>query len=490
MSAQLQFEVKPRKMFIGGEWRDARSGETFETINPATGEPTTHIAKAGEEDVDLAVQAARKAFESGAWATMSAADRGKILWKIGDLLMQHADEVAYLETIDCGKPIAESRHVDVPMVAELFQYYAGWATKIQGETIPVRGPFFNYTLREPIGVVGAISPWNFPLLLACWKIAPALAAGNTVVAKPSEATSLSLLRLAELTQDAGLPAGAFNVVTGPGSSVGAALVRHPGVDKIAFTGSTTTGQQIMREAAGTLKKITLELGGKSPNIVLADADLDQAARGAFVGIFYNKGEVCAAGSRLLVEESIHDQLMEKLIERTKKATPGDPLNPRTRLGPLASKEQLDKVTHYVDVGKSEGAKLVIGGDRPSLGDGRGYFFNPTIFDQVDNRMTIAQEEIFGPVLATIPVKNIEDAIEKANATTYGLAAAVWTRDIKKAHRVARAVKAGTVWINTYNVYDVASPFGGYKASGFGRELGMHALEHYTQVKSVWVDLSE
>jgi acyl-CoA reductase-like NAD-dependent aldehyde dehydrogenase len=490
MSAQLQYEVTPKKLFVGGEWRDSLSGETFQTINPATGEPITHLALAGDEDVDLAVRAARQAFEEGAWAKMSAADRGKILWKIGDLLMQYADEVAYLETIDCGKPIAESRTIDIPMVAELFQYYAGWTTKIHGETIPVKGPFFNYTLREPLGVVAAISPWNFPLLLASWKIAPALAAGNTVIAKPSEQTSLSLLRLAEITQEAGLPAGAFNVVTGPGSRVGAALVRHPGVDKIAFTGETSTGQQIMREAAGTLKKITLELGGKSPNIVLADADLDQAARGAFVGIFYNKGEVCAAGSRLFVEESVHDQLMDRLIARTKKAAPGDPLNPKTRLGPLASRAQLEKVTQYVEIGKQEGARLVVGGDRPQIGDGNGFFFNPTIFDEVSNSMKIAQEEIFGPVLATIRVKDINDAIRQANETIYGLAAAVWTKDIKKAHRVARELKAGTVWINTYNIYDVASPFGGYKKSGFGRELGMHALEHYTQVKSVWVDLSE
>lgn len=490
MSARLPFEVKPKKLFIGGEWRESRSGETFETINPATSEPITQIALASDEDVDLAVRAARQAFEEGDWAKLSAADRGKILWKIGDLLMQYADEVAYLETIDCGKPIAESRHIDIPMVAELFQYYAGWATKIHGETIPVKGPFFNYTLREPIGVVAAISPWNFPLLLASWKIAPALAAGNTIIVKPSEQTPLSVLRLAEIAQEAGLPPGAFNVVTGPGNRVGTALVRHPGVDKIAFTGSTTTGQQIMREAAGTLKKVTLELGGKSPNIVLADADLDQAARGAFVGIFYNKGEVCAAGSRLFVEESVHDELMERLIARTQKATPGDPLNPKTRLGPLASQAQLEKVAHYVEVGKQEGARLVVGGDRPQIGDGKGYFFNPTIFDEVSNTMTIAQEEIFGPVLATIPVKDLDDAVRQANATIYGLAAAVWTKDIKKAHRVARGLKAGTVWINTYNIYDVASPFGGYKQSGFGRELGVHALEHYTQVKSVWVDLSE
>ncbi|MBI3949014.1 MAG: betaine-aldehyde dehydrogenase [Acidobacteria bacterium] len=489
MSAQLQFEVKPRKLFIGGEWRDPLSGQTFETINPATGEPITQVALASDEDVDLAAQAARKAFEEGPWTKMSSTDRGKILWKIGDLLMQNADEMAYLETLDCGKPISESRHIDIPMVAELFQYYAGWTTKIHGETIPVKGPFLNYTLREPVGIVAAITPWNFPLLLASWKIAAALAAGNTVILKPSEETPLSALRLAEIVQEAGLPAGAFNVVTGAGE-VGAALVRHPGVDKIAFTGSTATGQQIMREAAGTLKKVTLELGGKSPNIVLADADLDRAVRGAFLGIFYNNGQVCTAGSRLFVEESIHDQLLEQLVARTKKTAPGDPLHPKTRLGPIANKAQFEKVTRYVEIGKDEGAKLIVGGDRPQIDDGKGYFFNPTIFDDVDNRMRIAQEEIFGPVLATIRVKDINDAIRQANETIYGLAAAVWTRDIKKAHRLARELKAGTVWINTYNMYDVASPFGGYKQSGFGRELGMHALEHYTQVKSVWVDLSE
>jgi aldehyde dehydrogenase (NAD+) len=341
-------------------------------------------------------------------------------------------------------------------------------------------------VREPVGVVAAITPWNFPLLLACWKIAPALAAGNTVIVKPSEYTPLSILRFAEIAEHAGVPPGVLNVLTGP-ADVGAALVRHPGVDKIAFTGSTATGRAIMKEAAETLKKVTLELGGKSPNLIFADADLDPAVRGAFLGIFYNNGQVCAAGSRLLVEESVHDLVMEKLLERARRATPGDPLDPKTRLGPLASESQLRKVEYYVNAGIRENATLVLGGERLSR---KGYFFTPTIFDRVTNAMTIGQEEIFGPVLAVMPFKDVEEAVEIANGTIYGLAAGIWTRDVKKAHRLARALKAGTVWINAYNVYDPASPFGGYKMSGFGRELGFHALEHYTQIKSVWVNWGE
>jgi aldehyde dehydrogenase (NAD+)/phenylacetaldehyde dehydrogenase len=407
------------------------------------------------------------------------------------MLAARAEEFALRETLDMGKPIIEGKSIEVPIAAEIFQYYAGFANKIHGETIPVKGSFFNYTLREPLGVVATITPWNFPLLLAVWKIAPALACGNTIVHKPSKETSLSSLLLADLLREAGVPDGAFNVVTGPGSSTGMALVRHAGVDKIAFTGDTSTGQTIMREAAGTLKRISLELGGKSPNVVFADADLDAAARGAFVGIFYNKGEVCAAGSRLLVEESAHDALMEKLLGRVKKAQPGDPLDPKTRLGPLATKEQLAKVSGYVEKGLGEGAKLVAGGKRAKVGGSeKGYFFEPTVFDSVTNQMSIAREEIFGPVLSTIAFKDVDDAIAKANDTIYGLASGVWTRDVRKAHKVARAIKAGTVWVNTYNMYDAGSPFGGYKRSGFGRELGQHALEGYTQVKSVWIDLGE
>lgn len=482
-------KVRPGRLFIGGKWIEAASGKTFETINPANGEPLAAVAEGDALDIDFAVKAARKAFESDPWASMSAADRGKIIWKIGDLILKYADEFARLESLDNGKPIWESKNIDLPQTADVFQYYAGWATKIHGETVPVKGNYFAYTLREPVGVVGGIIPWNFPLLLASWKVAPALACGNTMVLKPAEQTPLTALRLAEICQEAGLPDGVLNVVTGFGPTAGAALVKHPDVDKIAFTGSYQVGQEIMRNAASTLKKISLELGGKSPNIVFADADLDAAVKGATVGIFYNKGEVCCAGSRLFVEEKIHDQFLEKLLERAKKLVPGDPLDPKTRLGPLVSDEQLRKVTSYIEAGKREGAKLVCGGDRPAVGNGKGYFLNPTVFDDVKNEMKIAREEIFGPVLATIRFADFDEVIAKSNDTFYGLAAAIWTKEIKKAHTAARALKAGTVWINTINMFDSTVPFGGYKMSGFGRELGQHALELYTQVKSVWVDLN-
>jgi acyl-CoA reductase-like NAD-dependent aldehyde dehydrogenase len=490
MATATQIQVKPGKLFIGGKWVDATSGKTFPTINPATGEVITQIAEGDDRDVDAAVKAARKAYESGAWPEMSASERGRILWKIGDLIDKYNEEFGTLETIDNGKPIFESRQVDMPMVAEVFRYYAGWATKIHGETVPVRGPFLNYTLREPLGVVAAITPWNFPLLLASWKVAPALAAGNTVVLKPASWTPLTALRFGEVCQEAGLPDGVVNVITGPGATMGKALVRHPGVDKIGITGETSTGQQILRDSADTLKRVTLELGGKSPNIVFADADLEAAVRGATTGIFYGKGEVCAAGSRLFVDKKIKDEFMQKLVERTKKLQPGDPLDPKTRFGALVSERQMNTVLGYIEKGKAEGAKLVAGGERARVGDGKGFFVQPTVFDNVRNDMTIAREEIFGPVLATIEFGSVEDAVREANQTPYGLAAAVWTRDIAKAHRVARMLQAGTVWINTYNNYDPAAAFGGYKMSGYGRELSMHALESYTQVKSVWVNLKD
>lgn len=489
MTATAEAPAIQNRLFINGEFVDARSGETFGTTNPATEELITEVASAGPEDVDLAVQAARAQMEPGSeWQKMKPRDRAKVLWRLADMLSTRAAEIGHIETIDNGKPIFESQFVDTPAAAECLYYFAGWSGKVTGETLPVNENAFTYTLREPVGVVGAITPWNFPLMLAVWKIAPALACGNTVVIKPASNTSLSLLKFAEYAKECGLPPGVLNVVPGRGSVVGNAMVDHPGVDAIAFTGSAEVGRGIMARAAKTLKKVALELGGKSPNIVFADADLDAAAKGALNAIFYGKGEVCAAGSRLLVEESAHDELMEKVIERVNKIQAGDPLHPKTRLGAVVSKEQMESVLGYIETGKSEGAKLVAGGERADIGTGKGYFVKPTIFDDVSPEHRIAKEEIFGPVLATIRFKDAEDAVVKANATVYGLAAAVWTRDVSKAHRTARAVKAGTVWVNTYNLYDPSLPFGGFKESGFGRDQGRDALEKYTQTKSVWVNL--
>jgi acyl-CoA reductase-like NAD-dependent aldehyde dehydrogenase len=480
--------VEQKKLLINGEWRAATGGKTMPVVNPATEEVIAEVASADKSDVDAAVAAARAAL-AGPWGQMSARDRGRLVWKLAERLMERADEIARLETLHNGKPIVESRQVEIPAAAECFQYFAGWADKVHGETVPVKGNHFVYTLREPVGVVAAIVPWNFPLLLAAWKVAPALACGNVVLLKPASQTPLTAIALGEIASEVGFPPGVLNIITGPGSSVGQAIVEHPDIDKVAFTGDTSTGKQIMRSSADTLKKITLELGGKSPNIVLPDADMEAAIRGATIGIFYGKGEVCAAGSRLLVDRSIKDAFMEKLVARARKMVPGDPLDPKTRLGAIASKGQLERVLRYVETGKKEGAALVAGGGRADIGTGRGYFMQPTIFDNVTPEMTIAREEIFGPVLATIEFSDLDEAIARANDSPYGLAAAVWTKDIKKAHYVARRLQAGTVWINTYNVYDTAAGFGGYKQSGFGREMGVHALEHYTQVKTVWVDLN-
>jgi aldehyde dehydrogenase (NAD+) len=477
-----------KQLFINGEWRDASGGQTIEVVNPATEEVIAEVASAGKADVDAAVAAARAALD-GPWSKLSARERGRLIWKIGEKLLERADEIARLETLHNGKPIFESRQIEVPAAAECFQYYAGWADKIHGETIPVKGNYLTYTLREPVGVVAAIVPWNFPLLLTAWKVAPALAAGNTVIVKPASQTPLTALALADIATEVGLPPGVLNIVTGPGASVGQMLVEHSGIDKIAFTGDTATGRAIMRGSAESLKRITLELGGKSPNIVFPDADLDAALRGATTGIFYGKGEVCAAGSRLLVDKSIKDEFVAKVAARASKMAPGDPLDPKTRLGAISSRKQLENNLRYIDTAKREGAQLVAGGSRADIGTGKGYFLQPTVFDGVRPEMTIAREEIFGPVLATIEFADIDEAIARANDSQYGLAAAVWTRDIKKAHYVARKLQAGTVWINTYNIYDTAVPFGGYKQSGFGREMSAHALEHYTQVKSVWVDLN-
>jgi aldehyde dehydrogenase (NAD+) len=489
MATATQAKIEAGKLLIGGEWRDASGGKTFETINPATGEVLTTVAEASAVDVDAAVAAARKAFDdlAGPWRKMSASERGRVLWKISELVEKHIDELAELETLDNGKPIFESRYVDMPMVADVFRYYAGWATKLYGETININESAFTYTLREPVGVVGAIVAWNFPLLLASWKLGPALACGNTVVLKPAEQTPLSALRFGELCREAGLPPGVLNLVTG-GPETGKALVGHAQVDKVAFTGSTVVGKEIMRSAADSLKRVSLELGGKSPNIVFADADLDNAVKGAINGIFYGKGEVCCAGSRLFVEKKVEDEFMTKLVERTKKLRPGDPLDPKTRLGAIVSEQQMKTVLGYIEAGKKEGAQVMIGGNRVEVGNGKGYFIEPTVFGGVRNEMKIAQEEIFGPVLATLPFDDVEQVAEQANRNPYGLAAAIWTRDIKKAHALSRRLKAGTVWINTYGLMDAGLPFGGFKQSGFGRELGAAALEAYTEVKSVWLSL--
>ena len=481
--------MKAGEIFVGGKWQAPVAGETYQPVNPANEELLTPVGKGDERDIELAVAAARKAFDEGPWPRMSPHERGRIVWRLGDLVQQNLDEMAKLESLCTGKTMFDSGKVEIPFAAEVFRYYAGWATKIHGETLPLRDNAFTFTLRHPVGVVGAIVPWNFPFLLSSWKLGPALAAGNTVVLKPASQTPLTALKFADLCQEAGLPEGVVNVVTGPGGKVGMALVRDPRVDKIAFTGSTDVGKQIMREAAGTLKRLSLELGGKSPNIVFADADLEAAARGAMTGIFYNKGEVCAAGSRLFLEEKIHDDFMAKLTDKVKGMKVGDPMDKATRMGPVVSRAQMDTVLSYIEAGKRDGARVVAGGGRANVGNGKGYYIEPTIFDGVSNSMKIAREEIFGPVLSVIPFKSVEDGIAQGNQTTYGLAAAVWTRDVAKAFRAARALRAGTVWVNAYNLFDAALPFGGFKESGFGREMGSVGLDHYTEVKTVWVDLS-
>jgi aldehyde dehydrogenase (NAD+) len=485
MMMKEDVKINPGKLFINGKWVDSVSGKTFDTLNPATEEVLTCVAEGDSADIDLAVAAARKAFEEGPWRNIDARDRGRVLLEIANLIEKNKEELALLETLDNGKPISETTNVDIPLVIDCFIYYAGWADKIHGETIPVRGDFFNYTLREPVGVVGQIIPWNFPLLMAAWKIAPALACGNTVVLKPAEQTPLTALRLGEICQEAGLPDGVLNIVPGYGPTAGAALAEHMDVDKIAFTGAHTTGRIIMQAASKNLKRISLELGGKSPNIVFADSDIDSAVDGAMTGIFFNQGEVCCAGSRLFLEKSIHEEFVEKLSNKAAGMRVGNPEDAATQMGAQVSKEQFDKILGYIDIGKKEGAKLVTGGERSGE---KGYFIKPTIFDAVDNNMKIAKEEIFGPVVSTITFDDVSEVVRQGNLSIFGLAAAVWTRDIKKAHRLAKDLKAGTIWINTYNALDTASPFGGYKQSGFGRELGVHALELYTQVKSVWINL--
>lgn len=479
-------EVKDQPLFIGGKWQDSASGKTFPTLNPATGEVICQVAEGDKADVDQAVQAARTAFESGPWPKMSAAERGRLLYRLADLIEAHRDELAALESLDNGKPYRDAYNIDLPLSVKCYRYYAGWADKIHGKTIPIEGPYFCYTRHEPVGVVGQIIPWNFPLLMQAWKWGPSLAAGCTLVLKPAEQTPLTALRVAQLAQEAGFPDGVINVVPGFGPTAGAALSGHMDVDKVAFTGEHTTGQIIMEAAArSNLKRISLELGGKSPNIVLADADLDAAIEGAYFGLFFNQGQCCCAGSRLFVEDRVHDEFVDRLVAKAKARKVGDPFDPTTEQGPQVSQEQFDKVMGFIESGKKEGAKMLCGGERVGS---RGYFIQPTIFDGVTDTMRIAREEIFGPVMNVLRFKDLEDVTRRGNATQFGLAAAVWTRDISKAHRLANSLRAGTVWVNCYDVFDSAAPFGGYKMSGQGRELGEYALELYTEVKTVTVRL--
>jgi betaine-aldehyde dehydrogenase len=485
-----QSEPRRQQLFIDGQFVDSESGKTFTSPNPATGETFAEVAEGDKADVDKAVAAARKAYE-GKWSKMSARDRGRLLYKLSQLIERDAAQLAELETRDNGKPIKESTYIDLPGVVENFEYFAGWATKIEGETIPVPGQMFNYTLREPLGVCGQIIPWNFPLLMAAWKLAPALAAGNTVVLKPAEQTPVTALELAKLIQEAGFPEGVVNIVTGYGETAGAALASHPGIDKIAFTGSSEVGKIIARAAAENLTKVSLELGGKAPNVIFADADMDQAVNGAMMGIFFNQGQVCCAGSRIFVEEKAKDEFLARFKEKAERVKVGDPMDKATGMGPQVSAEQLNRIKGYVDIAREEGATVFSGGGSPELAEEfkNGYFFQPTIFSEVDNKMRVAQEEIFGPVSSVITFKDDDELIQKANDTIYGLSAGIWTQNITRAHRFAKAIKAGVVWINTYNMMNAASPFGGYKQSGYGREMGKGALDLYTQVKSVWVDLS-
>lgn len=476
----------PKKLLINGQWVESSSGQTFETINPATTEVLCQVADGNAEDIDKAVKAARAAL-NGKWGRMTPSARGKLLYRLAELIEQHTEELAQLETLDNGKPIRETANADVPLTVDHFRYYAGWATKIYGQTIPVSIPnFFNYTKREPVGVVGQIIPWNFPLLMAAWKLGAALACGNTVVLKPAEQTPLSALRLGELIMEAGFPDGVVNIVTGFGETAGQPLVEHYDVDKIAFTGSTDVGRLIMRQAAGTLKKISLELGGKSPNIILPDADMSRAIPGALSGIFFNQGQVCCAGSRLYVHKKVYDNVLSDMVDHAKKIKVGNGLLADTEMGPLVSAEQFSRVSDYIDVGLKEGAQRITATESAEE-LANGYFVTPTVFSDVSDDMTIAQEEIFGPVLAAMPFDDIDDVIERANRTNYGLAAGVWTQNISTAHKLADRIRAGTVWVNCYNVFDAASPFGGYKQSGIGREMGSYALELYTEVKSVWIN---
>jgi phenylacetaldehyde dehydrogenase len=486
-----KFIATPRKMLINGKWVDAVSGKTFPTYDPATGKEMARVAEGDAADVHLAVTAARNAFDKGPWRRMTASERGKLIWKLADLLEKNLEEFAQLEALDNGKPLTVARAADVPLAVDLFRYMAGWATKIEGNTIPLSVPFtpgaryLAYTLREPVGVVAQIIPWNFPLLMAAWKLGPALATGCTVILKPAEQTPLSAIRLGELIMEAGFPEGVVNVVPGYGEA-GAALAAHNDVDKVAFTGSTEVGRLIVKAAAGNLKKVSLELGGKSPNVVLKDADLKIAIPGAASAIFFNHGQCCCAGSRLYVEKPIFEEVVQGVAEHAKKIRLGPGMDPSTQMGPLVSDEQMARVTGYIDSGLQEGAKVLAGGKRH--GD-QGYFVEPTVLVNTHEQMKCVTEEIFGPVVAAAPFESADELVERANNNPYGLAAAVWTKDISKAHQIAHELRAGTVWINCYNIFDAAMPFGGYKESGWGREMGHDALELYTETKAICARLS-
>src|SRR6478752_5923008 len=479
-------QIHQTQCFIGGQWVPAASGKTFETVNPATEEVIASVAEGDAEDIDRAVAAAREAFDHGPWRKLDARERGRLMHRLADLIEEEADELAMLETLDNGKPIRESKSADLPLTIDCLRYYAGYADKIHGQTIPVRGNYFCYTRKEPVGVVGQIIPWNFPMLMVAWKWGPALAAGCTIVMKPAEQTPLTCLRMARLAHKAGIPDGVINVVPGFGPTAGASIVKHPGVDKVAFTGEGATAKIIQREAAETMKRLTFELGGKSPNVIFADADLDAAIDGAHFALYFNQGQCCCAGSRLYVEEKVHDELIDRMREKNRDRRVGDPFDPETQQGPQVDQAQFDKILKYIEIGKSDGAKMVTGGKR--IGD-RGYFIEPTLFSGVTDNMRIAREEIFGPVLSVLKFKNVDEIIKRANDTNFGLAAAVWTRDIAKAHRFAKGVRAGTVWINCYDVFDAAAPFGGFKQSGLGRELGEAGLANYTELKTVTVSMT-
>ncbi|MCZ6569752.1 MAG: aldehyde dehydrogenase family protein [Deltaproteobacteria bacterium] len=485
--------AEKHQLLIGGRWLPAASGESFAVENPARETVIAHVARGGSEDIDRAVRAARAAFEEGAWRRITPSERGQLIWKLADLIETRSEEFAQLETLDNGKPLAVARAADVALTVDHFRYYAGWATKIEGETIPITVPytearFLDFTLREPVGVIGQIIPWNFPLLMAAWKLGAALACGNCVVLKPAEQTPLSALLLGQLTCEAGFPDGVVNIVTGFGDA-GAALAAHDGVDKVAFTGSTEVGHEIVKASAGNLKRVSLELGGKSPSIVLDDADLELAAEGVAGAIFFNHGQCCCAGSRIFAGPKVREELTERVVEIAKNTKLGDGFDPETAMGPLVSGEQYDRVCNYIGSGEEQGAKLLVGGRQRPRGLDRGYFVSPTIFSEVRSDMSIVREEIFGPVVVIQPFEDPEEVVAKGNDTAYGLAASVWTRDVSKAHKIAAGLRAGTVWINCHNIFDAAAPFGGYKQSGYGREMGRHALDLYTQVKNVIVNLS-